>query len=170
MSRAKASHCLRRISLGEPRAPLPPAVFGMRLVGRATPCAPVIAFGRSAGRGLTRPTSSQRDNPAIARRAEPRPGHVPGVLAHGHESRRDGRTNVTIFPPCPSISSGKPLSSLRDLYYFHNQPGIEMPGYCHHATLRRPNARCPQSSIPKGIPEKSDDNSELRSRSIVRVP
>ena len=56
MPRAKASRCLCRISLGGPRAPLPPAAFEMGMVGRVTPCAPVFCVWASGGQRTARPT------------------------------------------------------------------------------------------------------------------
>jgi len=79
------------------------------------------------------PLEAAKRRPKIARRFNA------GYPSAHYESHRDGRTNVTKFPPYPSILSGKPLPSLRDSSLLCGQPGIEMPGYCHCVALRRPN-------------------------------
>jgi hypothetical protein len=72
----------------------------------------------------------------------------------------------------------KPRSSLRDLKPLRIQPGIEMPGYCHHVAPRRPNAKClnrpSQNENRKSVPVRrhplSCDFSATSQISVIAQP
>jgi hypothetical protein len=65
------------------------------------------------------PLEAAKRRPKITRRFNA------GYLSAHYESHRDGRTNVTKFPPYPSILSGKPLSSLRDSDFSTTCPAFQ---------------------------------------------
>jgi len=93
---------LRQASCAEPARPVAPAEFGMRLVGRVTPCAPSnghlpyeFLTTLAAGRGLPALPCPGRDNRRLARHT------VPGAMPKT-KSVLKGRRNhsiISIVPP-----------------------------------------------------------------------
>ena len=138
MPRAKAFHCFRRISQGEPRAPLPlrNAEWGFSLTSSLTQPSPQgegfhirLPIENPRGwicRTVIRQTRNARQLfPLLGERIKGEGGRQNKIHSVG---RRCGTWNVLRI-----------------------QPGIKMPGYCHHVAVRHRvsnrSQRCPRSPL-----------------------